>query len=1468
MRNAKTDRAQVQAEVIAMPSDLPEPQFSANSLEIISKRHLLHDKAGRVIETPKQMLWRVATAVAGQDIKYVKGTDERKLRAVEKSAREFYTIMAENRFFPGSRVLYEAGNDIDGSGQLSSCFVLPIQDDLQSIFQTMQEAAIVQKNNGGTGFNFSHIRPKGDEVGGTPNVAAGPVHFIKTFSQAFDQILQGKKRGGGNMAILNIDHPDIIEFINLKGQDSSIRNFNISVGITDAFMKAVRDDAEYPLINPRTGLEVKSLKARDVFNLICEKAWECADPGIFFLDTAQNDNPTKPLGIIEATNPCGEEPLRAYESCNLGSIVLPSHLKLKGNKYIIDWEMLEKSVEKGIHFLDNMIDLSHFPLEKIAEQVHQTRKLGMGVMGFAIMLYKMQIPYNSKEGVELGRKVFKFIQDKAVEASVALGKERGVFPAFKGSKWDKLGLRVRNATMSSIAPTGTISLVADTSSGIEPVFSLVYKRASFYQDGGKEDRKSLFYVNHEFEEYAKSTGIYSEELMNSIAENAGSLHGIDKVPANAQEIFVTTHDIQPNWHVEMQGAFQDNVDAAVSKTINLPRNASVDDIRKAYIMAWEKGCKGITIYRDGSKENQVLETNSNGKSKEVDAPATQAKPMLNFDLGSEAQLTDNAKEVLAKRALAKDTTGNITETPKELWKRIADFVASKEAPSVREIYKEKFFTIMNNGLFHCGGTLLWAGMGKDSIMSKCLVLPVEDSIDSIFDTLEWNIQCLRRGVGTGFNLSKIRSTYCKVSTTGEHAAGPITYLKLYNQAQDTIRGRGGRELGAMAILNADHPNIEEFIDAKDDLASLSHYNISIGASDKFIRAVKADADWDLVDPHDNKVYKTVKARKLFEKIAQHAWLSGDPGIYFLDVAERGNTTPSLGTMQATNPCGEQPLIPFETCNMGHIDLGRFVFGFPLIDKANLQGMSLEEKLAMIEWDKLAAVTQLAVRFLDNIIDVNNYPIREIEEMTKKTRNIGIGVMGFADLLVKLGIVYGSTESLQLIDKLMSFIREKSHTASEELGEEKGSFPAFEQSIWPEKGVKHRRNTRVTTIAPTGTISIVADCNPGIEPIFALGYRRKNSMGGTDQEVIDQLVTEVAKAKNFYTPEFIMAIADGAHLSEIASKFGIDKDIAKVFRTTHEIDPEAHVKVQAAFQKHIDSAVSKTINLPNSATWQDIARVYMLAYDLGCKGITVFRDGSKDPALQVGTKDKTVATPTSTVDITQQPVLQGQNMPMAQPRNTLEPRVRSMVTRGYTYEVKTEQGDLYITVNEDEKGIVEVFLTLGKSGSFTAGYTEALGRLISMSLRSGIKPEMIIKQLQGIRTSMPTLNRGMIVYSVPDAVAKILKKHLEEMTKQMELIPGTQIHTKSEPIAQPVLVSKEIHIVEKPVIENPQVKTELQFSGNNPPTVVEPIPPVAENSNYSKNNEFGSLLECPDCGGDLEYSEGCILCRSCGYSKCG
>ncbi|HEC64424.1 MAG TPA: adenosylcobalamin-dependent ribonucleoside-diphosphate reductase [bacterium] len=774
----------------------------------------------------------------------------------------------------------------------------------------------------------------------------------------------------------------------------------------------------------------------------------------------------------------------------------------------------------------------------------------------------------------------------------------------------------------------------------------------------------------------------------------------------------------------------------------------------------------------------------------------------------EYKLTENALQVLEKRALLKDKEGNIVENPEQLWRRIAKYVAKAEKTNeLREKWEELFFKALHTTEFQSGGALIFAGLGEHAVFSKCLVLPVKDSIDSIFDTLNMNIEMLKRGVGTGFNFSDIRSSYSKVSTTGEYASGPISFLELYNKAQDTVVGRGGRGLGSMAILNVDHPNIEKFIHLKNDLNAIHHYNISAGISDRFMSAVRNDKDWDLIDPHDKVTYKTIRAKELFKSISEHAWKSGDPGLFFLDTAEKGNTTPTLGKMDGTNPCGEQPLIPYETCNLGNIDISKMIRGNPYLEDEKLVDLALEEKLNLVNWKKLARVTKIGIRFLDNIIDVNNYPVREVGVVTRKTRNVGLGIMGLADFLVKLAISYDSKDAIQISEEVMEFIQKEAHKYSEKLGKEKGSFPAFKKSTWKTKGKrKYMRNTRTTTIAPTGTVSIIADCNPGIEPIFALGYTRKNSLGGADQVVVEHLFIEIAKKRGFYSDELENEIAKGKHLSEIKEKYSIPEDVVSIFKTTHEIDSKQHVRMQAAFQKHVDSAVSKTINLPNTASVRDIEEAYMLAYELGCKGITVFRDGSKDPALQVGLSKNN--------DDGKEEI----QLVNVQSRN------REDVVEGKTFKVRTEQGSLFVTINEDDKGIVEIFLNVGKSGSYTAGYTEAIGRLLSVALRSGISAKSVVDQLKGIRVSTPTINKGMIIYSVPDAIAKVLENYLTNGKDQVVMFDN-----QKENLGK---------------VEDENKK------------------------DYTKENTAGDLLECPDCHGDLIYAEGCVLCKSCGYSKCG
>ncbi len=627
-------------EIIGVKDDL---KLSINAIKVLEARYLLKDENGNIVETPRQMFWRVARYIALVDALYfdevydVNGKQKRrreefsgrsalsvyefemlrrayrrlnfkghmrvdfsefirilhdKWGVIEERTKEFYSLMVNRLFIPNSPTLMNANTKL---GQLSACFVLPVPDSIEGIFDAVKYAAMIHKSGGGTGFSFSRLRPKGDIVASTMGVASGPLSFMRVFDVATDVIKQGGKRRGANMGVLSVHHPDILDFITSKDTENKVlSNFNISVAVTDEFMEALLNDDYYALRNPRSGEEVKRIRARQVWDLIVTQAWKTGDPGIIFIDEINRRHPVKHLGTIESTNPCGEQPLLPYESCNLGSINLS--LFVENGK--VRWDRLRKVVHTAVHFLDNVIDANKYPLPQIERMTLLTRKIGLGVMGWAEMLIKLGIPYDSEEAIELAEKVMKFINDESHRASMKLAEKRGVFPAWEGSEWWKEGIRIRNATTTTIAPTGTISIIAGTSSSIEPLFAIVYVRRVL-------EGEELLEVNPLFEEIAKKRGIYSEDLMLEIAKS-GSVQNID-VPEDIKNLFKTAHDIAAKWHVAMQAAFQKYVDNAVSKTVNLRYDATPDEVNEVYMLAYKLKCKGITIYRDKSKKEQVIE---------------------------------------------------------------------------------------------------------------------------------------------------------------------------------------------------------------------------------------------------------------------------------------------------------------------------------------------------------------------------------------------------------------------------------------------------------------------------------------------------------------------------------------------------------------------------------------------------------------------------------------------------------------------------------------------------------------------------------------------------------------------------------------------------------------------------------------------------------------------------------------------
>jgi ribonucleoside-diphosphate reductase alpha chain len=574
--------------------------LSENAVRVLERRYLKRDEEGVLLEKPLDMFIRVARNIASAEKKY--GKTEREIIDLEK---KFFDIMTDLDFLPNSPTLMNAGKELQ---QLAACFVLPVGDSMTAIFEALKETALIQKSGGGVGYSFSNIRPKNDVVLSTKGVSSGPISFMTVFNAATDTIKQGGTRRGANMGILRVDHPDILDFITSKENNEKLNNFNISVGVTETFMKAVENDDEYEIVNPRTKEVVNRYKAREVFNKIVEHAWKNGDPGIIFLDRLNKDNPTPDQGQIESTNPCGEQPLLPYEACNLGSINLAHMIREEEGMVKVDYNRLRKIVHIAVRFLDDVIDMSRYPLEKINKMAHGNRKIGLGVMGYADLLIMLGIPYDSEEALELAQKMMSFIQDESKNASRELAGEKGVFPNFKGSIYNGPdGYEIRNATTTTIAPTGTLSIIADCSSGVEPLFAI-----SFVKNVMDNDR--LVEVNKYFKKIATGEGFYSEELMEKIAET-GNLKEIDSVPPRYKRIFVTAHEISPKWHVRTQAAFQKFVDNAVSKTVNFPSDAKVSDVEEVYMLAYRLGCKGITIYRDRSRESQVLQVEGKKKGK-------------------------------------------------------------------------------------------------------------------------------------------------------------------------------------------------------------------------------------------------------------------------------------------------------------------------------------------------------------------------------------------------------------------------------------------------------------------------------------------------------------------------------------------------------------------------------------------------------------------------------------------------------------------------------------------------------------------------------------------------------------------------------------------------------------------------------------------------------------------------------------
>jgi ribonucleoside-diphosphate reductase alpha chain len=565
-------------------------KISSKSKIVLEERYLRKNEKGEIVETPEEMFRRIARNIASADTKY---NDTVNTAPIED---RFYNAMSNLEFLPNSPTLMNAGREFQ---QLAACFVLPVEDSIESIFDAVKHAALIHQSGGGTGFSFSSIRHRNDLVSTSGGRASGPISFMKVFNEATEAINQGGFRRGANMAVLRIDHPDILDFISAKDKEGNLINFNISVSITDKFMEALEENRKYSLVNPHTGMVVRQLYAKEVFDKLTYAAWKNGEPGVLFIDKINALNPTPDIGQIESTNPCGEQPLLPFESCVLGSINLTKMLAMDDGNYKIDWEKLSDTIKLGVHFLDNVIDMNKFPLTDIARITTGNRKIGLGVMGFADMLIKMGISYNSTNALNVADKLMEFFSKEADTASAELAEERGVFPNFEKSKLNKPGsLRLRNATRTTIAPTGTLSIIANCSSGIEPLFALSYVHHIL-------DNKKISGLHPLFEEIAKEKGFYSQALVKEISMK-GTIGDINNIPEDIKRVFVTAWDIAPEWHVRMQAAFQKHIDNAVSKTVNFSQNSTKEDVERVFLSAYKSGCKGITVYRDKSRMSQAL----------------------------------------------------------------------------------------------------------------------------------------------------------------------------------------------------------------------------------------------------------------------------------------------------------------------------------------------------------------------------------------------------------------------------------------------------------------------------------------------------------------------------------------------------------------------------------------------------------------------------------------------------------------------------------------------------------------------------------------------------------------------------------------------------------------------------------------------------------------------------------------------
>ncbi|SHI13914.1 TSCPD domain-containing protein [Sporanaerobacter acetigenes] len=1108
-------------------------ELTDNAKKVLERRYLTKDSTGKIVETPEQMFGRVANSIAEADKIYDEDID------VKKVAQKFYDMMINLEFIPNSPTLMNAGKEL---GQLSACFVLPVEDSMEGIFDAIKNAALIHKSGGGTGFSFSRLRQKGSSVKSTGGVASGPVSFMKVFNSATEAVKQGGTRRGANMGILRIDHPDIMEFIECKRDTSEITNFNISVGITEKFMEAVQNGEDYDLIDPHTKMSVGSLNAKEVFKHIVEMAWSTGEPGIVFLDRINKTSPVRKLGEIESTNPC-----------------------VTGDTYV--------STEYGLMRIDEIYNKYE--------------------NGGLIIATDDRVPMTQYEVVNGG----------SVAETIPCMECDGV--SFNGIT------KVYN-------------------NGEKDVFKLTTK--SGYEIKSTYDHRFL-----------------TPEGWKELSEIK-----------NGDEVLIQSGE----------GVF--------SKEYNLPFRT----------------------------ENSYV--GGNGRMYELNLPNKWSKELgqtLGWLMG-DGWLRDDPKNPRAGFVFSEDDI--------EILNYLKPIINNMYGKDIKEVERK-------NGVYHLSYhskyfVEFFKDLGVKPVKSGEKEVP-QSIYNAPYEVVVGFLQALFTADGSVRDNPKANSSWVVLTSKSKELLKGVQKL-LINLGMKSIildRSREPREgVFKYTTVNGE----ERQYDCDGVLYELGIFGKS---RDRFAKTIGFMCE-KKQRALESIGFKSFYKEKNYDKVISIDYI-GKETVYDL-------TEPTTHSMICNgivvHQCGEQPLLPFESCNLGSINLAKMV----------VEGLEGYE----IDYEKLEDVVRNSVHFLDNVIDMNKYPLTEIDEMTKKTRKIGLGVMGFADLLFYLGIPYNSDKAVNLADELMGFIDRISKEESMRLAEERGVFPAYEMSIYHENGMK-MRNATTTTIAPTGTISIIAGASSGVEPLFAISFIR-NVMDNDKLLEVHPYFEKVAKERGFYSQELMERIAREGTIQHIEE---IPEDVKKVFVTAHDIIPFWHIKMQAAFQNHVDNAVSKTVNFKNEATKEDVEEVYILAYKLGCKGVTIYRDGSREnQVLSTGKKEK------------KREVIVG-SLPL------VKPRMRPEITRGITEKVKIGCGNLYITVNYDENGICEVFTNLGRAGGCPS-QSEATSRLISIALRSGMDVEEIIEQLKGIRCHstlrQKATNKDIKVLSCPDAIGKALEKAMD------------------------------------------------------------------------------------------------------------